>query len=59
MRRRIILITLAACLPTTASFAIRAPTPPLKHRVAAAETVFLGKVVNKVVTGEWARGTCR
>ena len=39
---------------TTASLAVRAPTVPLKDRVGAAETVFLGKVVNKVVTGEWA-----
>ncbi|MBT3199130.1 MAG: serpin family protein [Phycisphaerales bacterium] len=64
MTRKMILIALAACLLTGAvvyagrgmstKFAVRAPTPPLKNRVAAAETVFLGKVVNKVVTGEWA-----
>jgi hypothetical protein len=40
---------------TTVTLGIRAPTRPLKDRVSAAETVFLGKVVNKVVTGEWAR----
>ena len=39
---------------TAVSMGVRAPTPPLKDRVGAAETVFLGKVVNKVVTGEWA-----
>jgi len=40
---------------TAASLAIRVPTPPLKTRLAAAETVFLGKIVNKAVTGDWAR----
>jgi hypothetical protein len=40
---------------TTASLAIRAPTKPLKDRLTAAETVFLGKVVNRTVTGDWAR----
>jgi hypothetical protein len=39
---------------TTASLGIRAPTKPLKDRVSAADTVFLGKVVNKVTTGDWA-----
>jgi len=39
---------------TTISMGVRAPTKPLKDRVGAADTVFLGKVANKVVTGEWA-----
>lgn len=33
----------------------RAPTKPLSERVQQAETVFLGKVVNKVVDGDWAQ----
>jgi len=51
-------LTIVSCVLltlTTASLAIRAPVRPLKDRVAAAETVFLGKVANKVVVGEWAR----
>lgn len=36
-------------------FAIRAPTKPLAERVAAAELVFVGKVVHKVVEGDWVR----
>jgi len=40
---------------TATSPAVRAPTKPLKVRLAAADTVFLGKVVNKAVAGDWAR----
>jgi hypothetical protein len=39
---------------TTTSLALRVRTAPLKARVDAAETIFLGKLANKVVTGEWA-----
>ncbi len=55
--RKMMQFALAPCVLltlTTVSLAVRAPTPPLKARVSAAETVFLGKLVNKVVTGEWA-----
>lgn len=41
----------AATAPGTS----RAPTKPLAERLREAETVFLGKVVNKVVDGDWAR----
>jgi len=33
---------------------IKSPTKPLKERVAEAETIFIGKVVNKEVEGDWA-----
>ena len=33
----------------------RVPAKPLQERVHAAESVFVGKVVNKVVAGDWAR----
>lgn len=33
----------------------RLPTKPLEERVRGAETIFVGKVINKVVTGDWAR----
>ena len=45
-----ILLTLA-----TTVLAIREPAKPLKDRVSAAETVFLGKLVNRVEEGEWVR----
>lgn len=37
------------------AFAIRAPEVPLEKRVEAAEKVFVGKVINKKVDGEWVR----
>jgi hypothetical protein len=43
------------CAGSTALATIKAPTKPLSERVENAETVFLGTVVNKVVTGDWAR----
>ena len=33
----------------------RLPPKPLEERVRGAETIFVGKVINKVVTGDWAR----
>lgn len=39
----------------SAAGAVRAPTQPLAQRVQEAEMVFLGKVVNKTVDGDWAR----
>lgn len=52
----ILLSGILFALSTTAfAAAVRAPTRPLKERVQGAETVFLGKVVNKVVEGDWAR----
>ena len=39
----------------SATGAVRAPTPPLEERVKAAESVFVGKLINKVVEGDWVR----
>jgi hypothetical protein len=59
MKNRILGIALAVCFSLTfASTTVavsRAPTKPLKERVQKAETVFLGKVVNKQVEGDWAK----
>jgi len=33
----------------------RLPTKPLKERVNAAETVFVGKLINRVEDGDWVR----
>ena len=51
-------ITTVLCLLFASSifaFAIRAPEVPLEKRVEAAEKVFVGKVINKKVDGEWVR----
>jgi hypothetical protein len=48
-----VLITVA--FSSVALGVTRAPTPPLSQRVNEAELVFVGKVVNKVVEGDWAR----
>lgn len=42
-------------LTSVAPAVIKAPTKPLSERVENAETVFLGKVINKKVQGDWAR----
>ena len=50
------MLTLCAAFLTSEIWAtIRAPTPPLEERVKAAETVFVGKLINKVVEGDWVR----
>jgi hypothetical protein len=50
---------IAACIAlifASVTFAdIKARTKPLPERVGNAETVFLGKVINKVVEGDWVR----
>ena len=49
-------LLLAVLLATSTSlFAVRAPTKPLSERVKAAELVFVGKVINKIVEGDWVR----
>lgn len=40
---------------TAVGLSVRAPTEPLKERVRAAETVFVGKLINKAVEGDWVR----
>jgi len=40
---------------TAAALAVRAPTAPLAERVSEAETIFLGKLANKVTDGDWVR----
>ena len=46
----IFLITISPALAET-----RAPTEPLPKRVEKAEVIFLGKVTNKKVEGDWAK----
>lgn len=52
----------AACVlgATSTTFALsRLPTPPLAERVAKAEEVFAGTVVNRVEKGEWVHAELR
>lgn len=37
------------------SSALKAPTKSLEYRVQAAELVFVGTVINKVIDGDWVR----
>jgi hypothetical protein len=46
---------IALTLTTVTESTAKAPTKPLPERVANAEAVFLGKVINKKVEGDWAR----
>jgi len=50
-----ILITCMIVASAALALASRAPTKPLAERLAAADTVFVGVVTNKVVDGEWVR----
>ena len=58
MRTLKISLTLIPCILlvwTTVTLATtKAPTKPLAERVSDAETVFLGKVINKKIEGDWA-----
>jgi len=54
-RLRLVLAPCVLLTLTTGAIALRAPTPPLKDRVSAAETVFLGKVINRAEDGDWVR----
>ena len=58
-RLRHALIPCVLLAVTALAFAqgLRAPTPPLKERVNRAETVFLGKVADRIVEGGWVRAS--
>ncbi len=37
------------------AFAVKAPTKPLEQRIRAADTIFVGEVLNRNVDGDWVR----
>ncbi|MFK7851046.1 MAG: hypothetical protein AB8D78_08725 [Akkermansiaceae bacterium] len=45
----------AFLLATSSALAIRAPEVPLEKRVEKAERIFVGKVINKEVDGDWVK----
>lgn len=56
MTLKLAITTFAVALFASVAVAdIKAPTKPLSERVGNAEFVFVGKVINKVVEGDWAR----
>ncbi len=49
------LILFLLMIASPATFAIKAKMKPLEQRVREAEVIFAGKLVNKVIDGEWVR----
>lgn len=44
-----------ALLAISGALALMAPTEPLAERVRKADIIFVGKIVNRVVDGDWVR----
>lgn len=56
MKKNLLLAHCMVVAMTTFALAeTKAPTKPLSERVGNAETVFVGKVIEKKVEGDWAR----
>lgn len=65
--KTLLIIALSACLPLQPLAAdpvvaqsvekanLRAPEKPLAERVHGADSVFVGKVINRVADGDWVR----